>query len=249
MFRLDGKIALITGSGAGLGVGIARAMGGQGARVIVNDMDPTLAAETAETLNAEGLVASAVAFDVTDGEAVKDGVAQVEAEVGPIDILVNNAGNMGGRRYVPTPFAETLPEFWHPFIAVNLMGVLYCTHAVLGGMARRKFGRVITVSSTAGRIGKSINVSVYGAAKAGAAHFMRHLSQEVAADAITANVISLGFMNTMSGPFAEKILRQVPAGRLGTPEDLGAAAVYLASNEAAWVTGATLVVDGGYTPF
>ena len=88
-----------------------------------------------------------------------------------------------------------------------------------------------------------------GAAKAGAAHFMRHLSQEVAADGVTANVISLGFMNTMSGPFAEKILPSVPAGRFGTPEDLGAAAVYLASTEAAWVTGATLVVDGGYTPF
>ncbi len=249
MFRLDGKIALITGSGAGLGVGIARAMGGQGARIVVNDMDPVLAAETAKMLTAEGFTVSAMPFDVTDGEAVNDGIARVEAEIGPIDILVNNAGNMGGRRYVPTPFAQTLPEFWHPFIAVNLMGVLYCTHAVIEGMARRKFGRVITVSSTAGRIGKSINVSIYGAAKAGAAHFMRHLSQEVAPDGITANVISLGFMNTMSGPFAEKILPQVPAGRFGTPEDLGAAAVYLASTEAAWVTGATLVVDGGYTPF
>jgi NAD(P)-dependent dehydrogenase (short-subunit alcohol dehydrogenase family) len=249
MFRLDGKIALITGSGAGLGVGIARAMGGQGARVVVNDMDPALAAETAAALTAEGFIASAMPFDVTDGDAVKNGVARIEAEIGPIDILVNNAGNMGGRRYVPTPFAETLPEFWHPFIAVNLMGVLYCTHAVLGGMTRRTSGRIITVSSTAGRIGKSINVSVYGAAKAGAAHFMRHLSQEVAKDGITANVISLGFMNTMSGSFAEKIRPQIPAHRLGTPEDLGAAAVYLASDEAAWVTGATLVVDGGYTPF
>jgi NAD(P)-dependent dehydrogenase (short-subunit alcohol dehydrogenase family) len=150
---------------------------------------------------------------------------------------------------MPTPFTQTLPEFWHPFIAVNLMGVLYCTHAVIAGMSARGHGRVITISSTAGRIGKSINVSVYGAAKAGAAHFMRHLSQEVAKDGVTANVISLGFMNTMSGPFAEKILPQVPAGRFGTPEDLGAATVYLASEEAGWVTGATLVVDGGYTPF
>jgi NAD(P)-dependent dehydrogenase (short-subunit alcohol dehydrogenase family) len=249
MFRLDGKIALITGSGAGLGVGIARAMGGQGARVVINDMDPALATETAKALTAEGFAASAMPFDVTDGEAVKDGIDRIAAEVGPIDILVNNAGNMGGQRYVPKPFAQTLPEFWHPFIAVNLMGVLYCTHAVIGGMSARGFGRVITVSSTAGRVGKSINVAIYGAAKAGAAHFMRHLSQEVAADGVTANVISLGFMNTMSGPFAEKILPQVPAGRFGTPEDLGAAAVYLASTEAAWVTGATLVVDGGYTPF
>jgi NAD(P)-dependent dehydrogenase (short-subunit alcohol dehydrogenase family) len=120
---------------------------------------------------------------------------------------------------------------------------------VIKGMCGRGWGRVITISSTAGRVGTAIRTSVYGAAKAGAAHFMRHLSQEVAKAGVTANVISLGFMNTMSGPFAEKIFPTVPVGRFGTPEDLGAATVFLASKEASWITGQTLVVDGGYTPF
>lgn len=249
MFRLDGKIALVTGSGGGLGVGIARALAIQGAHVVVNDKNAALADDTAATLRGDGLAASSVPFDVTQHDEVVEAVARLEREIGPIDILVNNAGNMGGQKYKPTPFAETLPEFWQPFIAVNMIGVLNCTHAVLGGMLARRYGRIITISSTAGRVGKSINVSIYGAAKAGAAHFMRHLSQEVGKDGVTANVISLGFMNTMSAAFAEKIVPQIPTRRTGTPEDAAAAAVYLASDEAAWITGATLVVDGGYTPF
>ena len=249
MFRLDGKIALVTGSGAGLGVGVARTLCRQGAHVVINDMNADLAEVTSASLRAEGFAASAAPFDVTDRDAVIAAIDRIEADIGPIAILVNNAGNAGGQKYTPKPFAEMPPELWERFIAVNMTGVMNCTQAVIARMAERRYGRVITVSSTAGRVGKSINVSVYGAAKAGAAHLMRHLSQEVAKDGVTANIISLGFMNTMSGPFAEKILPQVPAGRFGTPDDLGAAVVYLASEEAAWVTGATLVVDGGYTPF
>jgi 3-oxoacyl-[acyl-carrier protein] reductase len=141
------------------------------------------------------------------------------------------------------------PELWDRFIAVNMTGVMNCTQAVIARMTGRGYGRVITVSSTAGRVGKSINVSVYGAAKAGAAHLVRHLSQEVAKDGVAANVISLGFMNTTSEAFAANIAPQIPVGRVGTPDDLAAAVIYLASDEASWVTGATLVVDGGYTPF
>jgi NAD(P)-dependent dehydrogenase (short-subunit alcohol dehydrogenase family) len=249
MFRLDGKIALITGSGGGLGVGIARAVAGQGATVVVNDLDPVRAEATAETLRSAGYRASAAPFDVTDLAAVEAAVGRVVHEVGPIDILVNNAGNAGGNVFHQLPFADMPPEDWDRWIDVNLKGVLNCTHAVIRGMCDRGWGRVVTISSTAGRVGASINVSIYGAAKAGGAHFMRHLSQEVARKGVTANSIALGFMDTVGGDFAKAIVQHIPAGRCGTGDDVGAAVVYLASNEASWVTGATLVVDGGSTPF
>ena len=249
MFRLDGKIALVTGSGGGLGVGIAQALAGQGAHVIVNDLYPARAEATAESLALAGFRATAAPFDVTDGDAAAETIVRLSRDIGPIDILVNNAGNSGGHVFQQKPFAELLPSQWQPFIDVNLMGVLHCTRAVIGGMSERRWGRVITISSTAGRVGASINVSIYGAAKAGAAHFMRHLSQEVARDGVTANNISLGFMNTANEEFNRKMAPKIPVGRVGTGDDVGAAAVYLASNEAAWVTGSTLVVDGGSTPF
>jgi NAD(P)-dependent dehydrogenase (short-subunit alcohol dehydrogenase family) len=249
MFRLDGKIALVTGSGSGIGAGIARTLAGQGAHVVINDLDPDRAGAMAETLRGAGLQASAAPFDVTSAEAVADGIARAAREIGPLDILINNAGNSGGQTFRQKPFAELLPEHWTPFIAVNLMGVLHCTHAVIGGMSARGWGRIITISSTAGRIGASINVSIYGAAKAGAAHFMRHLSQEVGRQGITANVIALGFMDNVGEETARAVIPMIPVGRAGSSEDAGAAAVYLASNEASWVTGATLVLDGGHTPF
>ena len=249
MFRLDGKVALITGAGHGMGLGAARTLAGQGARVIVNDIDGDRASSAVESLRADGLVATAAPFDVTAWDAVSESVARATREVGPIDILINNAGNAGAGTFHQKPFAELMPEEWRPFIAVNLMGVLHCTRAAIGGMCDRGWGRVITISSTAGREGASINVSIYGAAKAGAAHFMRHLSQEVAKFGVTANVIALGMMDTVGEEWARKVVSQIPLGRLGTPDDVGAAVTYLASNEASWVTGSTLTVDGGSCPF
>ena len=247
MFRLDGKIALVTGAGRGAGLGIIRTLAKQGAHVVVNDIDPAAAAAAAEALRTAGGRATPVVFDVTVWESVRAAVAQVVREVGPIDILVNNAGNAGSQPMQLKLFVEMAPEDWQPFIAVNLLGVLNCTHAVLRGMCERGWGRIITISSGSGQVARPPGASLYGAAKAGGAHFMRHLSQEVARSGVTANVISLGMMNHLPEEFTAPVIRTIPIGRLGTPEDIGAAVLFLASEEASWITGATLAVDGGGT--
>lgn len=245
MFRLDGKTALVTGAGFGMGAGIARALARQGARIIVNDIEPVRADAMAQELAQNGHTAIGIPFDVTDMAAVRTAKAEIAAQFGTVDILVNNAGNAGAGRFAQMKFADMTPEDWEPFIAVNLTGVLNCTNVFLPDMCKRKWGRIITISSDAGRIALPIGVSVYGAAKAGAAHMMRHVAVEVAEHGVTANAIALGHMNTIGEPFASQIIPTIPMGRLGTPEDAAAAVVFLASNEAGWVTAATIPVNGG----
>lgn len=247
MFRLDGKVALVTGAGRGAGLGIIRTMAQQGAHVVVNDIDPAAAAAAAEALRAAGGRATPAVFDVTAWDAVRAGVEQVARDVGPVDILVNNAGNAGSQPMQLKLFVDMAPQEWQPFIAVNLLGVLHCTHAVLRGMCERRWGRVITISSGSGLVARPPGASLYGASKAGGAHFMRHLSQEVARSGVTANVIFLGMMNHLPEEYTKPVINTIPVGRLGTPEDIGAAALFLAPEEASWITGATLAVDGGGT--
>jgi NAD(P)-dependent dehydrogenase (short-subunit alcohol dehydrogenase family) len=247
MFRLDGKVALVTGAGRGAALGIIRTLAQQGAHVVVNDIDSVAAVGAAEALRTAGGRATPAVFDVTVWESVRAGVAQVVRDVGPVDILVNNAGNAGSQAMQLKLFVDMVPADWQPFIAVNLLGVLHCTHAVLRGMCERRWGRVITISSGSGLVARPPGGSLYGAAKAGGAHFMRHLSQEVARSGVTANVISLGMMNHLPEEYTKPVVNTIPIGRLGTPEDIGAAVLFLASEEAGWITGATLAVDGGGT--
>ena len=240
-FDLKGKIALVTGAGQGVGLGIARGLAAQGAKVLVNDLDAVKASNAVVGIREQGGEADSLCFDVTDLEQVKPQIGPA----GKIDILVNNVGNAGAQAMGQQKFADMSPQQWQTFIDVNLYGVLNCTHAVLPGMMERKWGRVITISSEAGRSGLNIGVSIYGAAKAGAINFMRHLSQEVGEYNITANSIALGLMDNVPDEFAQKIIRGIPAGRLGSPDDAAAATVYLASEEASWVSGQVLSVNGG----
>ena len=246
MFDLTGRVALVTGAGQSVGAGIARSLAAQGAAVAVNDIVADRAAASAAAINEAGGRAVAVPFDVTDRAAVDGGVAEAVAALGTVDVLVNNAGNAGAPGMVVSQFRDMDPEAWDRFIAVNLYGVLNCTKAVIDDMCERGWGRVITISSGAGVMGIKMGISIYGAAKSGSIGFLRHLAMEVARNGVTVNAIAPGLMGVQElTDHSLAIARSIPVGRLGAPEDIGAACVYLASEEAAWVTGQTLNVNGG----
>lgn len=243
MFDLTGRRALVTGAGQGIGAGIAASLAAQGAHVVVNDIVLDRAMRTVESIRASGGQADGLAFDVTNRDQV---VAQVVPQA--FDIVVNNAGNAGASMMEPCPFREMKPERWDASIDVNLFGVMNTTHAALPGMCERGFGRLVTIASGAGVIGLPIGVAPYGAAKAGGISFMRHMAIENASFGVTANSVALGLMEMTEvhdQALVDKLAATVPMGRLGTGADLGPAVVWLVSDEAAWVTGQTIHVNGG----
>ncbi len=243
MFDLTGRTAVVTGAGQNVGAGIARTLAGQGASVIVNDIVKERADDTVAQISAAGGTASSAAFDVTDYDAVMAAFA----DIGAVDILVNNAGNGGAEGMGLVQFRDSEPAGWRGAINVNLFGVLHCSRAVINGMCERNFGRVITISSGAGLTGLRIGVSPYAAGKGGAIAFMRHLAAETARFGVTANSVALGMMQAGTEDATAALVRQIPVGRTGTPEDVGAVCVYLASGEGSWMTGQTLRLDGGST--
>ena len=246
MFEAAGKVALVTGAGQNMGAGIAHALAAQGAAIGVNDVIAPRAEVVAAALAAKGFRAVPAPFDVTDEPAVRAGVAALAETLGPIDILVNNAGVPAQMAMVP--FRQLEPSQWRPYVDLNIYGSLHCIRAVIDGMCERRWGRVVQISSDAGRAGVAFGISMYGASKSGIEGFVRHLSQEVAGDGVTVNALSLGVMaNAVQSE--EEVLRRlgrtVPVRRLGTPEDVGAAVVYLASDEASFLTGQTIHLNGG----
>jgi 3-oxoacyl-[acyl-carrier protein] reductase len=244
MFDLTGKIALVTGAGRGVGAGIAAALARQGAMVAVNDLRIERAEQTVETIHSADGKAVALAFDVTDAAAVAAGAKDAGRDLGPIDILVNNAGIPEGMN--PARFRDMDANQWRPYIDLNLYGVLHCTRAVIDGMCERGWGRVITISSIAGQQGANFGISLYGAGKGAAISFLRHLALEVAGRGVTVNTLALGLMdNVPDSGLKEQLASTIPARRLGSPDDVGAAVVFLASEEAAWLTGQTIGLNGG----
>ena len=244
MFDLTGRSALVTGAGQGVGAGIARALAGQGARVAVNDLHEERAAATVESIESAGGSALAACFDVCDYDAVKVGLGKVESDLGPLDILVNNAGVPPGMSVAQ--FRQTSPDQWRPYIELNTYGVMNCSHVSVEGMCERGHGRIITISSGAGTVGIPLGITAYGAGKGGGIAFMRHLAMEVAGNGVTANSIAIGLIDNHSDPsVTAHMAKTVPVGTLGQPRDIAALVVYLASDEAAWMTGQTLQLNGG----
>jgi 3-oxoacyl-[acyl-carrier protein] reductase len=243
MFDLHGRVALVTGAGQGVGAELARALARQGAMVAVNDLVADRAEAVVEQIKAGGGQAVATPFDVTDLPLVREGIARLLQ----VDILVNNAGNSGTtERMLVRQFVDMEPEYWEGPIRVNLYGVLHCCSAVVGGMCERGWGRVITISSGAATAGVGIGVTPYSAGKGGGIAFTRSLALEVAPSGVTANTLAIGLMESPESPrVTARLARAIPVGRTGTPADVAGACVWLASEEAAWVTGQTIQINGG----
>ncbi len=241
MFDLTGKMALVTGASGGLGGAIARALHRQGARVTLSGTRR----EALEALAGElGSRAHVLPCDLADAAAVEALVPTAEAAMGSLDILVNNAGVTRDNLFMRMKDAE-----WDTVIAVDLTAAFRLSRACLKGMMRRRFGRIVGITSIVGVTGNP-GQGNYAAAKAGMIGMSKALAAEVASRGITANCIAPGFIaspmtDAINDKQRETILASVPMGRLGAGADIGAAAVYLASDEAAYVTGQTLHVNGG----
>ncbi|MFI5958899.1 SDR family NAD(P)-dependent oxidoreductase [Cryptosporangium sp. NPDC051539] len=237
----------MTGAGQGVGAETAARLAGRGARVAVNDIAGDRSEQVVDRITAAGGIAVSVVADVRDPDAIAEATGRVEHELGPIDILVNNAG-VPPTGFRLSPFVQTSPDEWDAYIGLSLYGVMHCTKAVLAGMIERKWGRIIAITSDAGRYGEA-GMTAYSAAKAGAAGFMRALAKEVGPDGITCNCLSLGSIEPPPELRSERDERRAlryPMRRLGRPEDVAGAVVWLSVEESEWITGQTISVNGGY---
>jgi 3-oxoacyl-[acyl-carrier protein] reductase len=241
MFRLDGRMALITGASGGIGAAIARTLHAQGAAVVLSGTRRDALEALAAELGGRAHVCPAELRDPAAPDAL---VAAAEAAAGPLAILVNNAG------FTRDMLALRMKdEDWQAVLDVDLTAPFRLARAALKGMLRRRAGRIVSISSIVGSTGNPGQAN-YAAAKAGLAGMTKALAQEVASRGITVNLVAPGFVATpMTDALADaqkaKLAEAIPLGRLGQPADVAAAVAYLASEEAAWVTGATLHVNGG----
>lgn len=244
------RVALVSGAGRGIGRAIAVALAGTGHAVAVGDLRAIESNETVDAIRKAGGKAVYVQLDVADTVSVVGAVERTVAQLGPVDVLVNNAGWDELK-----PFVATDEAFWRKVVEINYLGTLRMIHAVLPGMLERKWGRVISIGSDAARVGSSFE-AVYSGAKGAIVSFTKTLARESARKGVTANTVCPGptrtpgfesVMDPTNAKLLEAMVKAVPMGRLGEPEDVAAAVAFLASEQAGFITGQTLSVSGGLT--
>lgn len=245
--NFTGKTALVTGSAQGMGRAIAATLASRGANIVVNDIDPDQSLETAQSLSAEyGIEALSLPADVTSRDAVQMMVDGATRWFKGLHILVNNAGVLRPTRVIDIPEEE-----WDWVIEVNLKGTFLCSQAVLPAMQNQGWGRIVNISSSAGRSVSTVGGAHYTAAKAGVLGFSRHLAKEVAKYGITVNAVCPGLFDTemvratIDEARTDAYARSFPIQRLGLPEEVAELVAFLASDRAAYITGASLDINGG----
>ncbi len=248
-FRLDGKVALVTGGRRGLGHAFAEALASAGARVAISSRQLDDAAQVVETMRAQGLEVMAVSGDVTSYGDVEAMVAAVEAAYGPLDVLVNNAGVVEHR-----PSLEVTPESWHDVVSVNLDGVWYCCQVAGRGMVARKRGTIVNIGSISAMIvNRPQWQPSYNASKAAVHQLTRSLAVEWAPYNVRVNALALGYVRTEMSPdptepeYVQRWVEDVPMRRMAKPQEVAPAVVFLASEASSFMTGSVVVADGGYT--
>ena len=246
MMRLQDRVALITGGGSGIGQAIAEHFAQEGAQVVVADRNLARAESTVAKISAAGGTAAPVQVDVAEAAAVARMAAEAEARFGRVDLLVNNAAIAEGDDILT--YDETV---WDRNLDIVLKSVFLCSKALLPGMVSRRRGAIVNIASVNGLTG--LGEEAYSAAKAGVINLTKNLALKYAGYGVRANVICPGTIQTpiwepilaKDPQVFERLARWYPLGRVGQPADIAKAALFLASDDAAWITGATLVVDGG----
>ena len=244
MFSLNNKICLVTGATRGIGKAIASQLGGQGATVIGTATSEGGAQAISDALKEAGIEGQGMVLNVSDGESVESVLKEINEKYGVITVLVNNAGITRDNLMLRMKEDE-----WDDIMTTNLKSVYRLSKGVLRGMMKARNGRIINIASVVGVSGNAGQAN-YSAAKAGVIGFSKSLAQEVASRGVTVNTIAPGFINTdmtkaLSDDVIEKMSSNIPAARLGMPEDIAASVVFLASDESAYMTGTTLHVNGG----